>query len=125
VRYGENPHQDAALYIPEGSAVSSASPQAEQVQGKELSYNNYNDAMPRSNWSANSRRPADVVIVKHANPCGVAQRDAAGGLSQGARLRQRLGLRRHRRQSTVPLDGPTAEAISGHLHRSRGRARCR
>jgi phosphoribosylaminoimidazolecarboxamide formyltransferase/IMP cyclohydrolase len=75
LRYGENPHQQAALY---GSAYPSASgiPQAEQVQGKELSYNNINDANAALELAAEFREsPPTVVIVKHANPCGVATRD--------------------------------------------------
>jgi phosphoribosylaminoimidazolecarboxamide formyltransferase / IMP cyclohydrolase len=74
LRYGENPHQKAALYTrvgPHGHGIA----QAEQLQGKELSYNNYNDADAALELCAEFRGgdPA-VVIVKHANPCGVAQR---------------------------------------------------
>jgi len=74
LRYGENPHQQAALYLPIGPAASGIA-QAEQVQGKELSYNNLNDANAALELVAEFR-DADptVVIVKHANPCGVATR---------------------------------------------------
>ena len=72
LRYGENPHQQAALYLPQGPHVRGIA-QAEQVQGKLLSYNNYNDADAAlelvSEFHAGD--PA-CVIVKHANPCGVA-----------------------------------------------------
>jgi len=73
LRYGENPHQRAALYTPAGPH-SRGIAQAEQLQGKELSYNNYNDADAALELCAEFRGgdPA-VVIVKHANPCGVAQ----------------------------------------------------
>lgn len=73
LRYGENPHQRAALYLPVGPHVRGIA-QAEQLQGKELSYNNYNDADAALELCAEFRgqQPA-VVIVKHANPCGVAQ----------------------------------------------------
>jgi phosphoribosylaminoimidazolecarboxamide formyltransferase/IMP cyclohydrolase len=74
LRYGENPHQRAALYVPIGPS-SRGIAQAEQVQGKELSYNNLNDASAAldlvSEWRSG---PPTVVIVKHANPCGVATR---------------------------------------------------
>jgi phosphoribosylaminoimidazolecarboxamide formyltransferase/IMP cyclohydrolase len=72
LRYGENPHQHAALYLPAGPH-SRGIAQAEQVQGKALSYNNYNDADAALELVSEFRgeRPA-CVIVKHANPCGVA-----------------------------------------------------
>ncbi|HYJ31356.1 MAG TPA: bifunctional phosphoribosylaminoimidazolecarboxamide formyltransferase/IMP cyclohydrolase [Allosphingosinicella sp.] len=72
LRYGENPHQRAALYLPAGPA-SRGIAQAEQVQGKELSYNNYNDADAALELVAEFRDAGPAcVIVKHANPCGVA-----------------------------------------------------
>ena len=73
LRYGENPHQKAALYTPVGPHARGIA-QAEQLQGKELSYNNYNDADAALELCAEfaGGDPA-VVIVKHANPCGVAQ----------------------------------------------------
>lgn len=72
LRYGENPHQQAALYIPAGPHGRGIA-QAEQLQGKELSYNNYNDADAALELVAEFRDgPPTVVIVKHANPCGVA-----------------------------------------------------
>src|SRR6185295_8244820 len=76
LRYGENPHQRAALYLPVGPAARGVA-QAEQVQGKELSYNNLNDANAALELVAEYRDgPPTVVIVKHANPCGVATRDS-------------------------------------------------
>jgi phosphoribosylaminoimidazolecarboxamide formyltransferase/IMP cyclohydrolase len=75
LRYGENPHQQAALYLPIGPAARGVA-QASQVQGKELSYNNLNDANAALELVAEFRDgPPTVVIVKHANPCGVATRD--------------------------------------------------
>ncbi|MFN5824106.1 MAG: bifunctional phosphoribosylaminoimidazolecarboxamide formyltransferase/IMP cyclohydrolase, partial [Sphingomonadales bacterium] len=75
LRYGENPHQKAALYLPVGPHGSGIA-QAEQVQGKELSYNNYNDADAALELVSEFRDgPPTVVIVKHANPCGVASAD--------------------------------------------------
>lgn len=68
LHYGENPHQKAAFYTT-GSAHSLAA--AQQVQGAALSYNNLNDASAAFELVREFDRPA-VVIVKHANPCGVA-----------------------------------------------------
>ncbi len=68
LRYGENPHQKAAFYI-NGARPGVAT--ARQVQGKELSYNNLNDTDAAFECVAEFDKPA-VVIVKHANPCGVA-----------------------------------------------------
>jgi len=68
LRYGENPHQQGALYAT-GSRLGVAT--AQQIQGKELSYNNLNDTDAAFECVAEFERPA-VVIVKHANPCGVA-----------------------------------------------------
>jgi phosphoribosylaminoimidazolecarboxamide formyltransferase/IMP cyclohydrolase len=72
LRYGENPHQKAALYLPAGPH-SNGIAQARQVQGKALSYNNYNDADAALELVAEFRDSGPAcVIVKHANPCGVA-----------------------------------------------------
>ncbi|QFT76478.1 bifunctional phosphoribosylaminoimidazolecarboxamide formyltransferase/IMP cyclohydrolase [Erythrobacter sp. THAF29] len=73
LRYGENPHQSAAIYVPQVTGANGV-PQAEQLQGKALSYNNLNDADAALELAAEfaGQDPA-VVIVKHANPCGVAQ----------------------------------------------------
>lgn len=72
LRYGENPHQQAAFYRPAGPHGHGIG-QAEQVQGKELSYNNLNDADAALDLVSEFRdAPPACVIVKHANPCGVA-----------------------------------------------------
>jgi phosphoribosylaminoimidazolecarboxamide formyltransferase/IMP cyclohydrolase len=71
LRYGENPHQQAAFYV---EAAPSGLGAARQLQGKELSYNNLNDTDAAYALVAEFARPA-VVIVKHANPCGVAVAD--------------------------------------------------
>jgi phosphoribosylaminoimidazolecarboxamide formyltransferase / IMP cyclohydrolase len=72
LRYGENPHQQAALYVPVGPKAAGIA-QASQVQGKELSFNNLNDANAALELAAEFRDgPPTVVIIKHANPCGVA-----------------------------------------------------
>lgn len=69
LRYGENPHQKAALYLTGDDRPGAAT--ARQVQGKELSYNNLLDADAAFECAAEFSEPA-VVIVKHTNPCGVA-----------------------------------------------------
>ena len=69
LRYGENPHQKAALYLFEDGRPSVVA--SKQVQGKELSYNNLLDADAAFACVAEFEEPA-AVIVKHTNPCGVA-----------------------------------------------------
>jgi phosphoribosylaminoimidazolecarboxamide formyltransferase/IMP cyclohydrolase len=69
LRYGENPHQQAAFYVADGARPGVAT--AQQLQGKELSYNNLNDTDAAFELVAELEAPA-VAIVKHANPCGVA-----------------------------------------------------
>ena len=72
LRYGENPHQHAALYLPQVAGAAGIA-QARQVQGKELSYNNLNDADAALELVSEFRDSGPAcVIVKHANPCGVA-----------------------------------------------------
>lgn len=70
LRYGENPHQEAALYLDARDARPGVA-RARLVQGKELSYNNIQDADAAFECVAEFEEPA-VVIVKHMNPCGVA-----------------------------------------------------
>lgn len=71
LRYGENPHQEAALYTRPGMSRPGVAT-AERLQGKELSYNNINDADAAFELAAEFGEEPVVVIVKHANPCGVA-----------------------------------------------------
>ncbi|MBK3581192.1 bifunctional phosphoribosylaminoimidazolecarboxamide formyltransferase/IMP cyclohydrolase [Streptomyces sp. MBT65] len=68
LRYGENPHQPAALYV-DGSGGGLA--QAEQLHGKEMSYNNYTDTDAARRAAYDYAEPC-VAIIKHANPCGIA-----------------------------------------------------
>jgi phosphoribosylaminoimidazolecarboxamide formyltransferase/IMP cyclohydrolase len=70
LRYGENPHQSAAFYR-DAQPVAGALARCKQVQGKELSYNNIADADAAWECAKSFTEPA-CVIVKHANPCGVA-----------------------------------------------------
>jgi phosphoribosylaminoimidazolecarboxamide formyltransferase/IMP cyclohydrolase len=113
LRYGENPHQQAALY---GSAYRAARgiPQAEQVQGKELSYNNINDANAALELVAEFRDgPPTVVIVKHANPCGVATRGNLLDAWKEALACDSVSAFGGIVATNRPLDAATAEAITG------------
>ncbi len=74
MRYGENPHQNAAFYR-EKTPASGTIAAANQIQGKELSYNNIADADAALECVKSFRDKPTCVIVKHANPCGVAQAD--------------------------------------------------
>lgn len=68
LRYGENPHQPAALYV-DGTGTGLA--EAEQLHGKEMSYNNYTDTDAARRAAYDHDEPC-VAIIKHANPCGIA-----------------------------------------------------
>ncbi len=112
LRYGENPHQSAAIYVPQVTGAQGV-PQAEQLQGKALSYNNLNDADAALELAAEfaGQDPA-VVIVKHANPCGVAQggtlHDAWNDALQCDSVSAFGGIV----AVNTELDGATAEAIA-------------
>jgi phosphoribosylaminoimidazolecarboxamide formyltransferase / IMP cyclohydrolase len=71
LRYGENPHQSGALYIPAGGPPEGLAA-AKQLQGKELSYNNYVDLEAARSTVGEFDGPA-AVIIKHNNPCGAAE----------------------------------------------------
>jgi phosphoribosylaminoimidazolecarboxamide formyltransferase/IMP cyclohydrolase len=112
LRYGENPHQAAALYLPRGPHARGVG-QAAVVQGKGLSYNNLNDADAALELVSEFREAEPTcVIVKHANPCGVA---TAGTLAEAYEAAYRCdtvsafgGIVAVNRS----LDGPTARAIA-------------
>ncbi|WP_394730349.1 bifunctional phosphoribosylaminoimidazolecarboxamide formyltransferase/IMP cyclohydrolase [Altererythrobacter sp. GH1-8] len=112
LRYGENPHQQAALYTPVGPHGSGIA-QAAQLQGKELSYNNYNDADAALELCAEFRDsdPA-VVIVKHANPCGVAQAGTLLEAWEAALQCDSVSAFGGIVAVNQELDGATAEAIA-------------
>ena len=71
LRYGENPHQRAALYVNAGGSGTDGLAQAEQLHGKEMSYNNYTDGDAAYRAAYDFDGPC-VAIIKHANPCGIA-----------------------------------------------------
>ncbi|AKH43210.1 phosphoribosylaminoimidazolecarboxamide formyltransferase/IMP cyclohydrolase [Altererythrobacter atlanticus] len=111
LRYGENPHQQAAIYVGQ-SAGAVGIPQAQQVQGKELSYNNYNDADAALELLSEFRgQDPAVVIVKHANPCGVAQAPSLLDAWKNALACDSVSAFGGIVALNRPLDGPTAEAI--------------
>ncbi len=113
LRYGENPHQQAALYLPFGGGARGIA-QATQIQGKELSYNNYNDADAALELVSEFRDgPPTVVIVKHANPCGVASADTLIEAYEAALACDSVSAFGGIIAVNRPLDGKTAEAISG------------
>lgn len=112
LRYGENPHQSAALYLPQASPVAGVAG-ARQVQGKELSYNNLNDADAALELVAEFRegRPA-CVIVKHANPCGVAEGASMAEAYEAAFRCDSVSAFGGIVAVNRPLDGATARAIT-------------
>ncbi|QJU56496.1 bifunctional phosphoribosylaminoimidazolecarboxamide formyltransferase/IMP cyclohydrolase [Sphingomonas sp. AP4-R1] len=113
VRYGENPHQMGALYVPAGVRTQGIAA-AVQLQGKELSYNNYNDADAALELVSEFRDgPPTVVIVKHANPCGVATGATLVEAYEAALACDSVSAFGGIIAVNRPLDGPTAEAISG------------
>ena len=112
LRYGENPHQSAALYIPAGPHANGIA-QAQQVQGKELSYNNYNDADAALELVSEFRDgPPTVVIVKHANPCGVASADTLLDAYKAALACDSVSAFGGIIAVNRPLDADTAQAMS-------------
>jgi phosphoribosylaminoimidazolecarboxamide formyltransferase/IMP cyclohydrolase len=112
LRYGENPHQQAALYLPVGPAARGVA-QAKQVQGKELSYNNLNDANAALELAAEFREgPPTVIIVKHANPCGVATRDNLVDAWAEALACDSVSAFGGIVATNRPLDAATADAIT-------------
>ncbi len=112
LRYGENPHQQAALYVPAGPHARGIA-QAEQVQGKELSYNNLNDASAALDLVSEFRDgPPAVVIVKHANPCGVATRENLLDAWNEALACDSVSAFGGIVAVNRPLDAETAEAIT-------------
>jgi len=112
LRYGENPHQQAALYTPIGPH-SRGIAQAEQVQGKALSYNNYNDADAALELVCEfaAGEPA-CVIVKHANPCGVATGATLVGAYERALLCDSVSAFGGIIAVNRPLDADAARAMT-------------
>jgi phosphoribosylaminoimidazolecarboxamide formyltransferase/IMP cyclohydrolase len=112
LRYGENPHQAAALYVPQLESAGGVAG-ARQVQGKELSYNNLNDADAALELLSEFRvgEPA-CVIVKHANPCGVAEGATLAAAYEAAFRCDSVSAFGGIVAVNRPLDGDTARAIT-------------
>jgi phosphoribosylaminoimidazolecarboxamide formyltransferase/IMP cyclohydrolase len=112
LRYGENPDQAAAFYVPAGAPSGVAA--LEQHHGKALSYNNYLDldgALLAVAPFAHSPRPA-VAIIKHTTPCGLAVADALADAYARALATDPTSSFGSVIAVTEPVDGPTAEAMS-------------
>ena len=110
LRYGENPHQQAALYCQHGTTGANLV-SAEQLHGKELSYNNLLD-LDSALAIARSLRRVAAVVIKHNNPCGVASADSLADATQKAldgdpvsAFGSVLGFNR-------PVDGATAQVLA-------------
>lgn len=113
LRYGENPHQQAAFYADGSDRPGVAT--AQQHQGKELSYNNINDtdaAFELVSEFDPAMGPA-CAIIKHANPCGVARGDTLKDAYSRAFDCDRTSAFGGIIALTQMLDGPTAEEITG------------
>jgi len=108
-RYGENPHQQAAFYKSGQDRPGVAS--AEQVQGKELSYNNIADADAAFELVAEFAEPA-IAIIKHANPCGVALGSTLAEAYQKAFICDQVSAFGGIVAANRPLDRTVAEAIA-------------
>jgi phosphoribosylaminoimidazolecarboxamide formyltransferase/IMP cyclohydrolase len=115
MRYGENPHQSAAFYR-DTTTVAGALANYHQIQGKELSYNNIADADAAwecvKSFSADSNAGAACVIIKHANPCGVATGTTGLEAYQKAFKTDPSSAFGGIIALNVPCDGPMAEVIS-------------
>ena len=109
LRYGENPHQQAAFY--RGGAPRPGVAGAEQIQGKELSYNNLNDTDAAYELVAEFDTPA-VAIIKHANPCGVALGTTLAEAYRKALACDPLSAYGGIVAVNRPLDAETAELIA-------------
>ncbi|WP_100012511.1 bifunctional phosphoribosylaminoimidazolecarboxamide formyltransferase/IMP cyclohydrolase [Lentibacillus sediminis] len=110
LRYGENPHQQAAFYQdPLQEAMSIAS--AEQVHGKELSFNNIQDANAALETLADYAEPA-AVAVKHMNPCGIATADRVFEAFQKAYAADPLSIFGGIVAINREIDADTAEKLS-------------
>jgi phosphoribosylaminoimidazolecarboxamide formyltransferase/IMP cyclohydrolase len=109
LRYGENPHQSAAFYVDPAASAASVST-ARQLQGKELSFNNIADADTALECVRQFQLPA-CVIVKHANPCGVAVAPAPAEAYERAYKTDPTSAFGGIIAFNRPLDGATTQAI--------------
>jgi len=110
LRYGENPHQAAAFYHLDDRRPGVAS--ARQLQGKALSYNNLNDTDAAFELVAEFERPA-IAIIKHANPCGVAEAESLAAAWTRALACDPVSAFGGIVACNRPLDAATATALAG------------
>ena len=110
LRYGENPHQSAALYVDPTAPPGVA--QAALIQGKEPSYNNLADADAAYGLVREFGPPA-IAIIKHGNPCGVGLGDILVKAYEKARACDPVSAFGGVVAANRPLDGATARAIAG------------
>ncbi len=109
LRYGENPHQRAALYRADG--VDGGVADGELLQGKEMSYNNYVDADAAWRTAHDQGDVATVAIIKHANPCGIAiGTDAANAYAKAFDCDPLSAF-----GGVVALNVPVDEAVAGRI----------
>lgn len=111
MRYGENPHQLAAFYAEPGTTTQPTVSRAKQIQGKELSFNNIHDANGALELVQTFQEPT-VVIVKHANPCGVASDADLKVAYQRARDCDRTSAFGGIIACNRPVEGPLAEEMT-------------
>lgn len=109
LRYGENPHQHAAIFHPFG-VLPSGIPSARKLSGREVSYNNYLDLESAWRLCREFAKPA-AVIVKHCNPCGVAMGASLADAFNSARLADPMSAYGGIIALNRPVDMPTAERI--------------
>ena len=113
LRYGENPHQNACFYV-NSADPSKGIGDARRMQGKELSYNNYNDADAALDLISEFRGGAPAcVIIKHANPCGVASGATLAEAYEAAYKCDSVSAFGGIVAVNRPLDRATAEQIVG------------
>jgi phosphoribosylaminoimidazolecarboxamide formyltransferase/IMP cyclohydrolase len=110
MRYGENPHQKAAFYV-EVNAAEGSIASARQIQGKELSYNNIGDTDAALECVKQFDEAPTCVIVKHANPCGVANGESLLEAYDRAYSTDPESAFGGIIAFNQPLDGETARAI--------------
>jgi phosphoribosylaminoimidazolecarboxamide formyltransferase/IMP cyclohydrolase len=114
LRYGENPHQTAAFYAVDTPPEAPSLARAVQLQGKELSYNNLLD-LDAALAVALDLRGAGAVVIKHTNPCGVAEAlpgDALVDVYRRARATDPTSAFGGIVGLTVPVDAATAEVLA-------------
>jgi len=110
LRYGENPHQQAALYVTAGAGPNSLV-NAEQLNGKELSYNNLLD-LDAALAIARSLPLPGVAVLKHSNPCGAATSDSLGDAIDKAWSGDPVSAFGSVLGVNVPVDGPMATFLA-------------